>query len=99
MDVCSVIVGRGEFGCMNAKELGTLKVIWSGPELALACWMAALKVQEALLRVRHTPSTVFASGWSPAELTTKGVEAWAGLAATAIISRLANTASVPNILK
>ena len=55
----------------------------SAPEVALACWMAALSVHwfpSLKTSMSQVPLTVDASGESRVSLTVKIVEAWAGWA-------------------
>jgi hypothetical protein len=64
---------------MMAPLLGMLKTMVSAPALALASWMAALKVHWFADVIPHNPSPGLLSASSAVELTVK-IAAWAGLA-------------------
>ena len=71
---------------------GMLKFTASGPAVALACWMAALKVHWSPFvktSVSQAVPAVEASGVSAVELTTKVVEARAGWAASRLVAIMA----------
>src|SRR5829696_3272477 len=93
---CSVMAGSApkppELTWMVATPVpGMLKFMVSAPEVALACWMAALKVHwfpSLKTSMSQVPLAVDASGESRVSLTTKVVAAWtagAGMRLIAII--------------
>jgi hypothetical protein len=92
-----VMVGRGESREMVATPspvVFTLKLMVSAPGVALASWMAALKVQNApKLTTLHVPLPGLASALSSDRLTVKVVEACTGLAAEITTNKLASIAS------
>src|SRR5215212_2919093 len=94
----SVISGSGEFGLMVATpSLGMPKMILSAPAVALACWIAALKVHSPIDSAAvHNPSAVLASAKSAVELTKKLDSAWAGLPSpTSIMLATTSVATKP----